>query len=300
MQGLAGEREVGLAERLVLGGVGVHERGDVVGVRLPVVDELGLADQLADPVADQVDADDRAVLAADQLDEALGLEDLALAVAAEVVGQRLDAVGAVLLARPRPRRGRPRRSRGGSRSPAGCRPRRSAPGRARRCPRRRRCPAGSRGGPAGGRARCRRRRRRPRRWCGTARRRARTRGPSRRPARRSRGRRSTGPRPTATSSSSASITSPPSTVTATPVSVVLTLWNGVPVRKLILRLRKARSSAFDDASSSAATSRGSASMMVTSAPKLLPHARELAADHAAAEHDRPTPAPGRAGARARR
>ena len=103
MQGLAGEGEVGLAERLVLGGVGVHQRGDVCGVRLPVVDQLGLADELADPVADEVDADDRAVLAADQLDEALGLEDLALAVAAEVVGERSIAVGAVLLDRAAPR-----------------------------------------------------------------------------------------------------------------------------------------------------------------------------------------------------
>ena len=52
------------------------------------------------------------------------------------------------------------------------------------------------------------------------------------------------------------------------MSVCLTLWNGVLVRKLILRLRNARSRAFDDASSSAAISRGSASTMVTSAPKL--------------------------------
>jgi hypothetical protein len=37
-----------------------------------------------------VDADDGAVLAAYELDEALGLEDLALAVAAEVVGDGLD------------------------------------------------------------------------------------------------------------------------------------------------------------------------------------------------------------------
>ena len=64
------------------------------------------------------------------------------------------------------------------------------------------------------------------------------------------------------------MTSPPSTVTATPASVVLTLWNGVPVRKAIPRLRNARSRALEDASSSAATSRGSASTMVTSAPKL--------------------------------
>jgi hypothetical protein len=47
-------------------------------------------------------------------------------------------------------------------------------------------------------------------------------------------------------------------------------------RKAILRLRKARSSALEDASSSAATSRGRASTMVTSAPKLTPDAGELA------------------------
>ncbi len=85
VQRLAGEREVRLAQRLVLGRVRVDERGDVLGVRLPVVDQLGLADQLADPGADHVDADHRAVLLADQLDEARGLQDLALAVAAEVV-----------------------------------------------------------------------------------------------------------------------------------------------------------------------------------------------------------------------
>ena len=64
MQGFAGEQQVRLAEGFVLGGVGVHERGDVVGVRLPAVDQLSLADQLADPVADQVDADHRPVPAA--------------------------------------------------------------------------------------------------------------------------------------------------------------------------------------------------------------------------------------------
>jgi hypothetical protein len=42
----------------------------------------------------------------DELDEALGLEDLALAVAAEVVGQRLDLVVAVLLRACWPRSGR--------------------------------------------------------------------------------------------------------------------------------------------------------------------------------------------------
>ena len=42
-----------------------------------------------------------------------------------------------------------------------------------------------------------------------------------------------------------------------------------PVRKVILRLRNARSSCLEIASSSAATSRGSASTIVTSAPKDL-------------------------------
>ena len=48
--------------------------------------------------------------------------------------------------------------------------------------------------------------------------------------------------------------------------MVFTDWNGVPVRVTMPRLRNARSSAFDDASSSPATSRGRASMIVTSAP----------------------------------
>ena len=51
MERLAGQREVRLAEGLVLGGVGVHERRDVVGVCLPVVDELGLADELTERYA---------------------------------------------------------------------------------------------------------------------------------------------------------------------------------------------------------------------------------------------------------
>ena len=60
--------------------------------------------------------------------------------------------------------------------------------------------------------------------------------------------------------------SPPWTVTRTPVSVCSTDSKGVPVRKPMPRLRKARSSCLETASSSAATSRGSASTMVTSAP----------------------------------
>src|SRR5680860_902630 len=86
-----------LAECFVLRGVAVHEGGHVVGVRLPVEDQLRLTHELTDPGADHVDSDDGSFLLPHQLDEPLCLEDLALAVAAEVVGQRLDLVLAVLL-----------------------------------------------------------------------------------------------------------------------------------------------------------------------------------------------------------
>src|SRR5436305_1489163 len=71
VQGLAGEREVRLAQRLGLGRVHVDELRDVRRVRLPVVDELGLADQLADPGPHHVASDDRPVLGAYQLHEAV-------------------------------------------------------------------------------------------------------------------------------------------------------------------------------------------------------------------------------------
>ena len=58
MQRIPGERQMGLAEGLVLRRVGVDELGDLVGEGLPVDDELGLTDLLADPGADHVDADD--------------------------------------------------------------------------------------------------------------------------------------------------------------------------------------------------------------------------------------------------
>ncbi len=53
----------------------------------------------------------------------------------------------------------------------------------------------------------------------------------------------------------------------TPPSSWVAPANRTPVLKAILRLRKARSRALEHASSSAGTSRGSASTMVTSAPK---------------------------------
>ena len=55
-------------------------------------------------------------------------------------------------------------------------------------------------------------------------------------------------------------------VARTPFSVCSTFSNGLPTLKLIFRLRNARSTALEISSSSAATSRGSASRMVTSAP----------------------------------
>ena len=63
----------------------------------PVVDELGFGDQFANAVADDVDAEDRAVLGRDDLDGALGVQDGAAAVAGQVVGDRGDVVRAVLV-----------------------------------------------------------------------------------------------------------------------------------------------------------------------------------------------------------
>ena len=62
VQRLAGEGEERLAERLALRRVRVDERRDVLGVGLPADRELTLGDELADAVADEVHADDRAVL----------------------------------------------------------------------------------------------------------------------------------------------------------------------------------------------------------------------------------------------
>ena len=249
---------------------------------------------------DQVDADHRAVGTPDQLHEALRHQDLALAVAAEVVGQRLDRVVAVRRPGGGLGRVRPRRPRGGCRSRAGCRSRRSARGRGRRCPRPRRCPAGSRDGPAAGRARCRRRRRRRRGWCGR-RSSVSTKPRSMATPCSSYPRPSvTGPRPTATSSSSASITSPPSTVTATPSSVVLSALErragtdgDLALAERALQSLGGRLVLGGDQSGECLDDRDLGA-------EAGPHARELAADHAAAEHHHRRRAPGRGAVRARR
>ena len=89
---LTGQSQVGFAQRFVLGGVGVDQRSDIFCMGLPAVDQLRFADQFANPIADQVDPQHGTVLDRDQFDEALRLQDLALAVAAQIVGERLDLV----------------------------------------------------------------------------------------------------------------------------------------------------------------------------------------------------------------
>src|SRR5690606_18109578 len=72
---LARELEHGLADGLVLGGVAVDEGRDVLGVGLPVDDELSLADEFADSCTDHVHSDDGAVVDAHGLDRSRGAED---------------------------------------------------------------------------------------------------------------------------------------------------------------------------------------------------------------------------------
>src|SRR4051812_15506193 len=97
VQRLPGKCQVRLAERLVLARVGVDQLRDLGREGLPVDDQRRLADLLAHPGADHVYAHHRAVLDPHELDEALRTQNLALAVAAEVVAVGLDVVRAVLL-----------------------------------------------------------------------------------------------------------------------------------------------------------------------------------------------------------
>src|SRR5215468_1294396 len=88
VQRFAGQREVRFADRLRLGRMRVDELRHLCGQRLPVVDQLTFGDQLADASADQMDAEDGpAACRRDDLGCALGLQDDALAVPAEVIGQ---------------------------------------------------------------------------------------------------------------------------------------------------------------------------------------------------------------------
>jgi hypothetical protein len=97
VQWLAGKGQMRLAQSFALGRMSMDELRHVVGHRLPVEDQLRLADELTNPGADHVHSHHGAVLGAYKFHETRGLEDLALAVAAQVIGQRLDLIGAVLL-----------------------------------------------------------------------------------------------------------------------------------------------------------------------------------------------------------
>ena len=56
MQRLAGKGKVRFAERLVLRGMRVNQTRDISGERIPIGDQLGLADKLADAGTDQAAA----------------------------------------------------------------------------------------------------------------------------------------------------------------------------------------------------------------------------------------------------
>ena len=100
MKGFAGQGQVRLAHRFVLGRMGVNQRRDIAGQRLPVVDQLGLADLFPHAASHHVDADHRTVGALHELDESRGGQDLALAVTAQVVLVGDDPVRSVLLTPP--------------------------------------------------------------------------------------------------------------------------------------------------------------------------------------------------------
>lgn len=91
MEWLPRQREHRFTQRFVLGGVRVDERRDIGGQGLPGDGQLGLTDQLADAVADHVHTDHRSgVAGSDDLDPTRRLQNLALAVAREVVHDGRD------------------------------------------------------------------------------------------------------------------------------------------------------------------------------------------------------------------
>src|SRR5262245_38913325 len=87
VQRFAGEREVRFTDRLRLARMRMYELCYLGGQRLPVVNQLALGDQLADPGANQVHPEHgTATRGRDDLSGALSLQDDALPVGSEVVG----------------------------------------------------------------------------------------------------------------------------------------------------------------------------------------------------------------------
>ena len=88
VQRLAGKGEMGFAKCLALCRVRMDQAGDVFGKCLPVRDQLRFAGKLTHPGTDHVNPDDRTLRPAYQLDEPAGLQNLRLAIAGKVIGQR--------------------------------------------------------------------------------------------------------------------------------------------------------------------------------------------------------------------
>ena len=88
VQGLAGKGKVRFAERFVLRRVRMNQARDISRKGVPIGDQLGPADKLADPGTNHVDADYWPVRFAYQFHKSPSLEDLRLAVSSQVIGER--------------------------------------------------------------------------------------------------------------------------------------------------------------------------------------------------------------------
>ena len=76
VQGLASKGKVRFAERLVLRGMSVNQARDISGKRIPIGDQLGLADKLADAGTNHVDANNGPARLAYQLHKSTSPQDL--------------------------------------------------------------------------------------------------------------------------------------------------------------------------------------------------------------------------------
>ena len=96
VKGLARERHGGFAYGLILCGVSMNQGSDVIRVGFPTHYQFALTDLFTDPRTNGVEADDGSIFDTHQLDDAVGAEDVRLAVAGQVVLHLLYFVVAVL------------------------------------------------------------------------------------------------------------------------------------------------------------------------------------------------------------
>src|SRR5690606_37965836 len=101
VQRLTGELQHGLADRLVLRRVTVNKRRDILGVGLPVHNELRFTDKFADTCTDHVDPDDRSIVDPHGLDRSSSAKNRALRIARKIVLVGANVLAAVLLRRLR-------------------------------------------------------------------------------------------------------------------------------------------------------------------------------------------------------